>query len=240
MTKPTLNSLFLSLFILIIATLGGTAITSKLGANGEAGSYFRFSALVAMAIMVCQSVIYTLSGNSVFLKILYRASMCLPIIWGFLCIILPVLWIHTIDVSIKYFLCLLFFYLSAGNFKYGTRLLHEKWEKDGEQRFEQLLMPRNNRIDWAEMSKFMAVPHDLYIPGVPQTWTPVVGTCLIISMLAGLNLRSIFPIFSIFAWGIPAIITTSFVFQLGGYIIMQAVKIKAIEAKRGIKIMSAS
>lgn len=240
MTKPTLNSLFQSLFILTIATLGGMAMTSKLGGNGEAGRYFRFSALVAVAIIICQSVIYILSGNSVFLKILYRASMCLPIIWGFLCVILPVLWIHTVGMSIKYFLIFLFFYVSAGNFKYGTKLLHEKWESDGAQKFEQLLMPESNSVDWARMSKFMAVPHDLYIPGIPQRWTPVIGACLIISMLTGLNLRSIFPISSIFAWGIPAIIVTSFVFQLGGYIMMQAVKIRAIEIKRGIRIMSES
>jgi hypothetical protein len=143
-------------------------------------------------------------------------------------------------MSIKYFLIFLFFYVSAGNFRYGTRLLHEKRESAGAQKFEQLLMPESNRIDWAGMSKFMAVPHDLYIPGIPRRWTPFIGACVIISMLAGLNLRSIFPIFSIFAWGIPAIIITSFVFQLGGYIIMQAVKIRAIEINRGIRIMSGS
>jgi hypothetical protein len=223
-----------------MAILGGMELTAKLAGKDKVENFFCFTSSVALAFIVLQSIIYKLSGEHVFLKILYRASMCFPVTWGFLCIVLPVLWMQAVGTNVKYFLIIFFLYLSIGNFKYGAQLLNEKWKSGGAQKFNQLLVSDNNRIDWAEMSKFMTVPFELYIPGVPRRWTPVISICLITSMLIGLNLRSIFPIFSVFAWGIPSLIITSFFFQLGGYIVMQAVKIRVFEKKRGITVMSAS
>lgn len=240
MTKPTLKSLFLSFLVLVIAILGGVAVTAKLAGNDKVENFFCFTSSIALAFIVLQSIIYKLAGEHVFRKILYRASMCFPPACGFLCIILPVFWMQAVGVHVKYFLTILFLYVSAANFRYGARLLSEKWKSAGAQKFDQLFVSDNNRIDWAEMSKFMEVPFELYIPGIPQRWTPVISVCLITSMLTGLNLRSVFPTFSIFAWGIPSLIFTSFFFQLGGYIIMQAVKIRHFEEKRGITVMSAS
>jgi hypothetical protein len=58
-------------------------------------------------------------------------------------------------------------------------------------------------------------------------------------MLIGLNFRTAFPVFSAFAWGIPSAVITSFFFQLMGYKIGEARKVRELEAELKVNLQSA-
>lgn len=73
----------------------------------------------------------------------------------------------------------------------------------------------------------------LYIPGLPDRWTPVLAVLMLVSMLLGLNLRKAFPIFSVFAWGIPSAIVVSVIVQLIVFRLAQAKKVTEIEKANG-------
>lgn len=71
----------------------------------------------------------------------------------------------------------------------------------------------------------------IYIPGVPEKLNSIISVAVVLSMIVGLSLRNAFPLFSLFAWGIPIVIVASLIMQLIGFGIGQLLVLTALEKK---------
>lgn len=73
---------------------------------------------------------------------------------------------------------------------------------------------------------------------MPAKWTAAVWIVFIIGMIAGLVMKSGWPAFSAFSWGIPVMLVRACFNQFSGAHFAQALKVRAIEKDRHIVLPS--
>lgn len=238
MNKATFNTIFLSFLGLSIGTLGGMCITWKLAGVENGHHFLKFALITQSAIFLFQLIFFPRARKELRFQLLYLASFGLTMVWVMVSLILPVFWMENISIFTKWILVGVLIFTGISNYRYGSNYIHREWEKCGASEFERLYKPFKNTIDWDRVIRAMKVTFDLHVPLIPQNWSIWMSVCLVASSLLGLNLRNVFPVFSIFAFGIPSAVTAAMFLQMSGYYIAQASKVKAIEEERGIKIRS--
>lgn len=232
------NSLFLSLFILSIGTIGGMAITWKVAGVQVSHDYLRFGIVVQTIVFLVQLFIFPKARKELRFQLLYLASCGLTLVWFMMALILPLFWTESVGLKVKWILAGMTIFTGISNYRYGLNSIHRKWKECGAAEFERRFAPAKNVVDWDKVVRKMKVELVIYVPIVPQSWNPWCGVGLVVSSFLGLNLRNVFPVFSIFAFGIPSAVAAAMLLQLSGCYIAQASKVKAIEKERRIKIRS--
>lgn len=236
MHSATLSSLLLSLIGLLIGTAGGCALTWKLAGDEESISFLFFGLLINLVLITSQFIFFPKAKNELRYQLLYIASFSLVIVWFVLCLFLPIFWMSSINVGAKVIIACIFFLVSIANVVFAANQLDEKWDREGAAVFLQLFKPHDRYVDWNKVIHSMNVSPIMFIPGIPQRWSPVVGVFVVVFMLIGLNLRNIYPVFSVFSWGIPCIIIASFFLQVSGYNVKQASKVDFIQKSKSITL----
>lgn len=239
MKKFTATSLMQSLSILMVSSFGGSAITWKLAGRERSFDFLYFSLTVALVMFFLQLCIYKKSQNQLFFELLYMSSVCLVLMWFVLSISLPIFWMQSINQGSKSAIAIFFAFISVSNIIFGYTLMNKKWLLLGKFEFDRLFDESSNAVEWSRVINVMNIKPDIFLPGVPVGHTQVTSIVLIGSMLAGINFRNVFPAVSVFAWGVPSIIFSSFFLQMSCYILSQAKVVKMLQEKKGVKIKSA-
>ena len=117
------------------------------------------------------------------------------------------------------------------------RYFNEQWDKIGNKVLEKSV--KNNKFD---MDFFRKKFDTAGAPNITDVEPFIVGLALkillILSLLVGLNLRSVYPTFSGFAWAIPSMIGVAVAAQITLMQILRAHRISALEKKLGISLMT--
>lgn len=138
----------------------------------------------------------------------------------------------------KWLIAFIFLAISIANIQRGFNLMRGKWTEFGEAEFYRLFDQSSSSVNWYEVMKVVKIKFDIFIPGVPRRYTSPVGAFLLGSMLVGLSLRNVCPLFSVFAWGIPAIVLASLFLQISSHMFSQAYQVKLLQMHIGLKIKS--
>lgn len=238
MSKPTLSFLLLYLCALTAGTIGGMAITWKVAGAEKGIPFLYFGAATQSLIFACQLCTYLRAQKELLFQLYYLASFGLTMVWVMLCLFLPLLWVGLIQFPMKLILAGMVSFLFSSNLMYAFNYINKERKRIGAEQFEQIFDLDESSVDWDMVANSMKIAHVIYVPGLPQSWSRVFEACLVVSMLAGFNLRITFPTFAILATGIPCAIAASFFLQMSGYYFMQARKVELIQTRSGVKIKS--
>lgn len=233
--KPGNELLYISPVMLCVADLGGWILTGKLAGPRAAAEFFWFSILATASITFFQLCFYARSRDRLIFRILFFGMSGLTLVWYLLSLILPVLWVPTIGINAKVSFAvitgILFFCNGLKGFSY-FRSFSEKINILVAKNYDS----RTESLDWDEVLKPLKMTMNIYIPGVPERMIQLGSLFMVVSMLTGLCLRKPFPVFSVFAWGVPCIFVSSFCVQITTICLAQALKVAELEEHMGLKI----
>lgn len=236
--KPGNELLYISPVMLCAADLGGWILTGKLAGPRAAEEFFWLSILVTASITFFQLCFYARSRDRLIFKILFFGMSGLTLVWYLMSLFLPVLWVSTIGINTKVSLAVmtgvLFFCNGLRGFSY-FRGFSEKINTLVSKNYDD----RTESLDWDKVLKSLKMSMNIYIPGVPARIIQLSSLFMVVSMLIGLGLRKPFPVFSVFAWGIPCIFISSFCIQITTMCLAQALKVAELEEGLGLKIRPA-
>ena len=240
MTKVTINYLWLSLFILLFGTVGGSAMTRKMAhGNDELGWSFFWCWLPAcLLLFLCQCLVFPKARTRLLFQLVFNGLMGFTLLFFLLSIILPVFWLSPMDVWSKVVLAAIFAAILLYNLVFGWQTVHRRWADLGAPAFEQAFKPKNGSVNWDQVVRKMKIQPEIILPGVPAKWTAAVWIVFIIGMIAGLVMKSGWPAFSAFSWSIPVMLVSACFNQFSGAFFAQALKVRAIEKDRHIVLPS--
>lgn len=223
----------MSLFLMSGGTVGGWALTEKLAGDDAAFSFLQIGALAVMTMLVAQLLFFQLGKKRLIYHVLFNVAFGFGFVWFLLCLLLPTLWIKSIGATEK---CLLFTFLVALSIANALRAASQfksKWREIGEGALPRNYSEKDGAINWPKLLASMRFSLELYIPGIPEKLNPFISVILVVSMLTGLSLRNAFPVFSLYAWGVPSCIAISMFVQAIGLGVAQIMKLVALERKYG-------
>lgn len=233
MTNFTSQYIWMSLFLTFGGTVGGWALTRKLAGDEAAISFFQIGLITVLVIFCMQVIFFVLGKSRMIFRVVFNIAFGCGFVWFMLCLFLPILWVPSIRIIEKILLFFCLMVLSIVNVSKGRAQFKAKWQEAGEKALSRYYNTKDNTIDWPKVLAPMRFSLTLYIPGVSERIMPFVSIAVIISMLTGLSLRSVFPIFSVYAWGVPSCLVVSMFAQVIGLSLAQLIKLIALEKKFG-------
>lgn len=236
MTTRSINFLYYAAFLSIGGTAGGWALTSQLAGSQAALSFLYLGVLVVSILLMIIIILYRKSGARIIHLILYNISMFAALVWFLSCLILPIFWMNSIDIGRKSGMLLLSLYLYGANVAKGIQVFNDKWQCVGKKLMSRYYDRKKELIDWNGVAKSLKLSVTLYVPGVSERLIPVIYVISTASMFLGLSFQRAFPVFSVFAWGIPLILVNSIFMQMIGFGVAQFLKMSALEKEDGIAI----
>lgn len=236
MSNSSLSNIYLSAFLSIAATGGGWAITSKLAGQHAGWSFLYLSAPIVFGMLIVQGVLFFKSRTRAKFLILLNIASAFGVLWMLLCLVLPIFWIESIWIVEKIILFIFAFFLFYSNLALGIKNFNKRWAAVGMQLLSKYYRRDRREIDWSGIVRSLKLSVSLHMPGLPEKINPLLSVILVASMLAGLSLRNVFPVLSVFAWGVPAIIGVATMLQMIGFLIGQLFLLIALERKEGAVI----
>lgn len=227
--------LYFSPILLCAGDLVGWFLTQKLAGSQAAMEFFWVSVFSTTSVLVLQFWLYAQSRNRLLYQILFLGAGGLALVWYMLCLILPIFWISEIGADVKISLvsgaCFLFLCNGIKGFLCFRKKLGET---------DVMIMgnydQRGKSLEWDKVLWSLKLSLSLYVPGIPNSVIPFITALMVVSMLVGLSLRKLFPVFSVFAWGIPCIFLSSYLVQIMAGRVAQALKVVELEIEIGANI----
>lgn len=239
MEKPTTTFLVISFFLLSGSTIGGALLASRMAGGSAGHGAILIGGIGAGLIFLVQVALYRMIRNRLLFAVVFVAAMCLTLAWFMFCLFMPILWMDTLPTFAKAISVSILLFLCVVNFLKGRNDFLQKWSSGGDPLRLGRFDPVKGTIAWDKILLSLKHEPNLYIPGLPSRFSTVVGVALVVFMLIGLNLRTAFPVFSAFAWGIPSAVITAFIFQLIGQKMGEVRKIQEIQAQLKVDLQSA-
>lgn len=240
MNKATLDSLILSIIVSAISTIGGACVAQKI-AGGDAGfKYFWFGCFISLVITMPQILIFPRAKRRLFFQLNYLGFFGFTIAWFILALSLPIFWMSEIGATEKLILLVILISFMSFNFALGWRMFNKSWSNTGIAAFKTEFKGFLPDGDWNKVIKNLRLEHYIAIPGISKKWASAFSVLLLALMLTGLSLRTVYPTFSVFAWGIPSIVMASYFIQVSGSYFAQAAQVKRLEADLGDVLNSTS
>ncbi|NNG25329.1 hypothetical protein [Telluria aromaticivorans] len=231
-----LSYVSLSTFMCVGGVAGGGAITHKLAGYNAALSFAKFGACMVLALLLVQLILSLKGQKRAIYLILFNMAFTFGIVVFMSCLILPLFWVPAIESNVKLSLLLVSASLWIVNIKRGIDIFNLRWTDAGGKLLLRYYRKQEREIDWNGILGSLKMSIAIYMPGVPEVLNPLVSILIVISMLAGLSLRSIFPEASLFAWGVPIIIVISLIMQMVGFGIAQFLTLNSLEREAGAQI----
>jgi hypothetical protein len=235
MKKITFGLLFVSLVLLCSGSAVGWAIADKLAGDEASRDFLILSIALASPLYLAQVILFFLSRARLFLQIAFISVFVTSLLLFMLSLASPILWIAEVGKTLKMFIVSFSAVLFAIKAYEGIRGFEEKWvERKGA--ITKLYNADRRTLDWERFVVSLKLSFSLFPPRVPVWIERGLTVVLVFSMVVGLSLRKVYPIFSVFAWGVPCIIASSTLVQIMAVNIMQAVKVMQLEKAMGVKI----
>lgn len=217
-------------------TVGGWALTGTFAGEDAALSFFCIGTVVVLMMSAAQFVLYSLGRRRLIYRLVLNIVFACGVVWFMLCLLLPLLWVPSVSVAEKIILFSFFSALCASNIIRAGKQFREKWGAEAEHALAKNHNIKKCTLDWPKVLATMKFSLRLYVPGVPESLSPLIALLMLVSMIAGLSFRNVFPSFSLFAWGIPTCLVISIFMQMIGLGIAQIVKLLALEKRYGAPI----
>lgn len=195
--------------------------------------------MMLIALLTSQLILARMGQKRVAHLILYNIAFIFAIVGFLLCLILPLLWVPSIGLEVKLLLSLMSLVLWYSNVSKGIEIMELKWDETAKKSLFRFYSKHEGAINWTGLLKSLKLSVVVYIPGVPKSFDAAISILVVAFMLAGLSLRNTFPIFSVFAWGIPMIVAISTIMQMIGFGVAQFMKLTALEKQDGVIIRPA-
>jgi hypothetical protein len=235
MKKISGNLLFISLFFLCAGSAIGWAIVKKLSGEQAGSEFLRLSFIFAVIVYFVQVTLFFMSRQRLFLQISFTAAFGISLFWFMLSFSLPIFWMEELGQISRISIFSLSIILFAVRAHEGASYFEAKWRQN--KTFVSKYYNSNTQVlDWEKFVSSFGLAFSLFPRGVPVWTDRVLTVLLVISMIVGLNLRKVYPVFSVFAWGIPCIIASAALIQITTVNVMQALKVIALEKTMGVKI----
>lgn len=226
--------------VLMTGTVVGWLMVEDLAGEKVGKIFLRSGLSIALMIFSIQSALFFWAGSRLFRQLIFLTAGVFSIAWFMFCFFVPLLLTDSIRIEIRVVMVVVLLCLSVLNVLEAHRKFSQKWESL--EKLDRYIKLENDAgkgiIDWDRLIKFMHLSIDIYIPGVPSSIAAAISVVMVIFMLLGFFLKSIFPMFSAFAWGIPSATVVAYFFQVAGYNAAQAMKVKSLERKFNIKFQS--
>jgi hypothetical protein len=233
--KDNCTALCISVLLLCAGSAFGWAVVFKLVGAHESISFLKFAGFSGSVIFASQLLAFFASNERLIRRLLFLAMFGLSLIWPVLCLFLPIFWIGEIGlfakITIATFAILLFF----ANAVKGFRSFDKCWDETLPP-LSKYYKSRGCVLDWEKLMASLHLSASIFIPGAPKWVESALSVFLVLSMIIGLNLRSVFPFFSVCAWGIPCVIGASTLVQMVAMRVAQAVKVAELEKELGVRI----
>ena len=226
--------LIISFFLLLVGTLGAWAIAWKLNGEKEDAEFLKILGTIAVFIFCVQVTIFFYMKKRIFLQLIFLSICGLSLVWFMLALVFPILWVDILGVKTKLVLYSILIVLSICNVFEAFRRFNEKWTGLDQVVRVKKLERNGDTINWDKLSIFMDLSGNLYIPGLSRSVSMIISVLLVISMILGFILKTTFPVFSAIAWGVPSILMVSVLFQMIGYNLAQACRVRILEKEHGV------
>lgn len=240
MENLSFGHILMSLFLSIAGTVGGWALTGKLAGDKAALSFVLVGSVVVFAISCIQVIFFALGRNRVIYRVVFNLAFGCGVVWFLLCLLLPILWISSIGSIEKALIFLFLLIISIANVSRAGMQFKARWKEKGEEALTRCYNSKEKTVDWPKVLAPMRFSVALHIPGIPEKMNPFISAAIILFMVGGLSLRNIYPIFSLYAWGIPACLVISMFSQVLGLGFAQIIKLIDLEKRFGTPIRPSS
>ncbi|RYG98303.1 MAG: hypothetical protein EON58_07535 [Alphaproteobacteria bacterium] len=236
MQNRSLFNAYLSAFLATAATGGGWAITGKLAGHEAALSFLYFSAPVVGGMFVIQILLFMKSRSLVKFGIAFNIATAFGLVWMMSCLVLPIFWIASIGIAAKLSFGSVSLIICYLNVIRGIGIFNIRWKKVGLKLLRQYYWRDRETMDWGGIVSSLKLSASFYVPGVSEKTGPILSVLLVVSMIVGLSLRNVFPVFSVFFWGIPSVLVIATMLQMVGVVVGQYLMFVALEKKEGVFI----
>lgn len=223
---------FASIASICAGGAGGWVMTSNLAGNDAAQSFFYIFITIVLVLPALQAALWRAGRKRLIFQIACRLTLLFTIIWFLSSLILPVFWMPNVLIEAKYAIAGSFVIISLWNVRFGFFNFKSKWSKFGRKIFDQSYKNDASMVDWSELLKSLKLSSAHIIPGIPEQLNAVITVAILVFMVLGLNLRNSFPVFSIFAWGLPATILAAYCMYPIGIGIAEIAKVRELEISK--------
>lgn len=238
MHKVTYKSLLMSISILSLAVLAGWLFVEKLINKKSGMEFVSVGLIVSGSLFIMQFGIFNKAKKLLFYQLLFMAVFGLDLAWFLTCFFLPLLWLPSASFALKLIMICVFIFVCISNILLATRTLEKKWEKAGIMAFEEKYREDKKSIMWGEVFDSMKISSTIYIPGVSRKHDQILSFVLFVFLIGGVILRSINPVYSMVALGIPLSVCAACCLQMSAYRVAEARKVRMLELSKNIKIRS--
>lgn len=226
----------LSLFLGTFAAIG--AGTTSLYAAGWPQAMFAWQVGFSLLLIygLTALIIWPLQRRSSRFSVLVKAMTLFAATGTLFALGLPTFFVVPIWTLSGAFMATVWFAACLLNAYFAHHVYINQWAKRGE-----MLKKKSIKGSKIELNKFTRLlrfdpPSVIYFK--PVAFNVALGVFLILSMLIGLNLRKVFPVFSAFAWGIPALFAASWIVQPLILAFHQIRAISALEKECGVLLVA--
>lgn len=239
MRKVSGNLLVISFFLLCAGSAIGWAITSRVSGDQAGTEFLYLSFTLTPLIYIVQAALFLIARDRLFLQIAFISVFGVSLVWFMLSLALPILWFREVSQSVKVTVVmssLMLFFIKG---REGWRCFERKWIERKPFVLEHFNL-QHQTLDWDKFLETFRLSYS-FLPSAFPVWIERFLTiALVVSMIIGLSLRKMFPVFSVFLWGIPCIIASATLVQIIIINFVQSLKVVGLEKTIGMKINALS
>ena len=228
--------LFCSIIMMCAGTAFGYIITDKLAGRQSAQEFLILGASLASIIFFLQILLFFMAKRRLVYLLVFTSVSVLAMVWYMMCFTIPIYWLPKARGTAKLMVFAASVFLFTGNCLEGLREFKRQWKKN-----EPDVMKHYDRsrsiLDWHQVAKSLHLSISIYVPGVSKDIGLWLSVSIILSVIFGLSFKEVYPVASLFAWGIPFMMISACFIQLVTMGIAQVFKVIEIEKKLGVKFL---
>lgn len=227
---------FFALLIIALSSVAGGGVLAYALAGREAGLEF---IIIGLAVVVVVSIFQILllrhaANRMAFWMLLYAAGL-LNVAWAFAAASVPLFWVFSLTSwqSITLAICF-FFALLSGYYRFSGHF-QARWQHGGVEKVRATIIDSAGELHFKIITDLKIFPGS-FLPAYFKKVDSIVLGLSVISIIVGMNLRKVFPVYSALAWGIPALFFCAYMICASGSLVSVAKELFRLEKELGFHI----
>lgn len=234
MVEP--KTLLICSFILMCVGTGFSYIViEKLAGQQSAHEFLALGASFVLSILSLQILLFFMARARLVYLLVFTSVNGLAMVWYMMSFATPIYWLPKVGGNAKLMVFAVSAFLIIGNGFEGLREFKRQWQKnepDVMKHFDKRL----SVLDWHKVAKSLHLSASIFVPGVSKDIAVLLSLPLFLSMIFGFSFIKVYPVASVFAWGLPFIMMAACFTQFVTMGIAQVFKVIEIEKKLGVRI----
>ena len=230
------TTLLLSMFFPLLGLTCGWGLTWETGDEQAFARFIKFCTPAMAAMLACQVIIFRAAQRRLLFRLFFFGLIVLGLALFPLCIYLPFFWMDEYAPLAKLAMLQVIVVVFVANCIHGVRVFNAAWTRVGHAEFEKQFDPRVATLDWASITRKMAVDLNIHLPGVSGEGAMLVAVASFAGMLILPFFRPIFPSVVLFSLGMPFTLAAAYFVQLAAFGFAQMFQVRKIEKQYGITL----